>query len=197
MHIFLINRPICQIFNSSIIQQGYVPSLWKCADVTPIPKVSKPESIENDLRPISLTAVISKLLEGFVFKWLSQIVLPQLHPCQFGGIKDSSATHLLVRLIHEWLLATAESPKTFVRSCLVDFSKAFDRIDRNILIGKLRDISLKLVCRFFEKSFSAYKNRTREVILESYTRWSPSSYQIETSPISCNGKRFVTSFAYV
>ena len=150
----LLNRPICQIFNSSIIR-GHVPSLWKCADVTPIPKVSKRESIENDLRPISLTAVLSKLLEGFVFKWLSQIVLPQLHPCQFGGIKDSSATHLLVRLIHEWLLAT-ESPKTFVRSCLVDFSKAFDRIDRNILIGKLRDMNVPPIllkwCAEFLKS---------------------------------------------
>ena len=75
--------------------------------------------------------------------------------CQFGGIKDSSATHLLVRLIHEWLLAT-ESPKTFVRSCLVDFSKAFDRIDRNILIGKLRDMNVPPIllnwCADFLKS---------------------------------------------
>lgn len=111
--------------------------MWKCADVLPLAKIPIPKSVDTDLRPISLTAVLSKVLEGFVFSWLYPIVMPQIDPRQFGGIKNSSTTHALVRLLHEWLQAT-ETPKTVIRSCLIDFSKAFDRIDHNILIHKLR-----------------------------------------------------------
>ena len=62
--------------------------------------------------------------------------MPHIDSHQFGGIKDSSTSHALVRLIHEWLQA-AETPKVVIRSCLIGFSKAFDRIDHNILIHKL------------------------------------------------------------
>ena len=61
-----LSIPICSIFNASI-RNGNVPKLWKCADVLPLCKVAQPKSIESDLRPISLTAVVSKILESFVF----------------------------------------------------------------------------------------------------------------------------------
>ena len=132
----ILCRPVCSIFNSSI-SQGHVPSLWKCANVLPLGKVSQPRSIDSDLRPISLTAVLSKVLEGFVFDWLAAVVMPHIDPFQFGCVKKTSTTHALVHLIHQWLAAT-ESPRTVVRSCLIDFSKAFDRIDHNILLHKLQ-----------------------------------------------------------
>ena len=56
----LIAEPICAIFNTSL-KQGYVPSLWKQANVIPVPKLHPPKTVTNDLRPISLTA-----LESFV-----------------------------------------------------------------------------------------------------------------------------------
>ena len=94
-------------------------------------------SVDSDLRPISLTITLSKVLEDFVFGWLRPIIMPQLDTRQFGGIKNSSTTHALVRVIHEWLQA-AETPKAIIRACLIDFSKAFDRIYHNILIRKLQ-----------------------------------------------------------
>ena len=45
---------ICSIFNASIMN-GNLQKLWKCADVLPLSKVAQPKSIENYLRPISLT----------------------------------------------------------------------------------------------------------------------------------------------
>ena len=111
--------------------------LWKCADVVPLGKIPKPKSVDSDLRLISHTTVLSKLLEEFVFKWLCPYIIPHIDPRQFDGIKNSSTTHALVNLIHQWIQAT-EVPGTMVRSCLIDFSKAFDRIDHNILMNKLR-----------------------------------------------------------
>ena len=71
-----------------------------CADVVPIAKISKPMSPDSDLRPISLTTTLSKVLLDFVFGWLRLISMPQLDTRQFGGIKNSSTTHALVRVIH-------------------------------------------------------------------------------------------------
>ena len=112
----------------SSVREDYVPSLWKCADVLPLGKISQPRSIDTDLRPKSLTAVLSKVLESFVFNWLASIVKPYIDPFQFGSVKKSSTTHALVHLVHQWLSAL-ETPNTLNRSYLIDFSKAFDRID--------------------------------------------------------------------
>ena len=42
-----------------------LPTEWKQAKVTPIPKVHTPRSIQSDQRPISLTPTISKYLVKF------------------------------------------------------------------------------------------------------------------------------------
>ena len=50
-HAINLARPICAIFNDSIID-GYIPALWICATVILIPKVTPESKIEEDLRPI-------------------------------------------------------------------------------------------------------------------------------------------------
>ena len=55
-------KPVCAIFNT-FIQEGLDPIQWKMANVTVIPKVNPPKSIECDLRQISLIPTIRKLLE--------------------------------------------------------------------------------------------------------------------------------------
>jgi hypothetical protein len=55
----LLAGPICSTFNASIAQ-GCIPTLWKPADVIPVPKTSNPKSVDSDLRPISLTPVLSQ-----------------------------------------------------------------------------------------------------------------------------------------
>ena len=61
----ILGRPIACIFNSSI-RLGSLPQMWRSADVIPLPKVANPTQIEKDLRPISLTPVLSKVLERLV-----------------------------------------------------------------------------------------------------------------------------------
>lgn len=59
----IIAGPICAIFNASV-RQSYFPQLWKSANVTPIAKITPPQSVESDIRPISLLPVLGKLLES-------------------------------------------------------------------------------------------------------------------------------------
>jgi hypothetical protein len=62
---------ITDIYNSSIIQ-GVFPMNLKRSIVVPIPKVPLPQRVEDDLRPISLTSQISKVMERYT--------LPKLAP---------------------------------------------------------------------------------------------------------------------
>ena len=53
----------------------------------PVPKVNPPQSIEADLRPISLTLTLGKVLESFVGSWILQHVDSQLESSQYGALK--------------------------------------------------------------------------------------------------------------
>jgi hypothetical protein len=84
------------IINSSIAE-GSLPTIWKLANVVPLPKKSKIEDITADLRPISLTPTLSKLAEHFiVHEHVKPAILEKLGSDQFGCIPGSSTTHALV-----------------------------------------------------------------------------------------------------
>ena len=71
----LLCEPICAIFNASI-RESNMPLIWKQANVLPIPKVNPPKSIESDLRPISMTPTVSKvLLESIIGSWILDSVM--------------------------------------------------------------------------------------------------------------------------
>ena len=44
----VLGKPVCAIFNNSL-RSGYIPNMWKSANVVPIPKMSPPKRIESDL----------------------------------------------------------------------------------------------------------------------------------------------------
>ena len=79
-------EPVCAIFNASV-RDGIVPIIWKKANVVPIPTTNPPRRIESDLRPISLTSTLSKVLESIVGGWILEFVRDKLDKQQFGAIK--------------------------------------------------------------------------------------------------------------
>jgi len=90
---------VCAIFNASV-HDGIFPTIWKKANVVPIPKTNPPRKIESDLRPISLTSTLSKVLESIVGGWILEFVWEKLDKQQFGAIKGRSTTHALVDILH-------------------------------------------------------------------------------------------------
>ena len=97
--------PAANIFNS-INQTGLYPRQWVREFVTPVPKVTLPES-EDDLRPISLTADLSRDYNKLLVSWLIPYILPRLDPGQFGGMKGGSITHYLV-LLMDFILSNTD-----------------------------------------------------------------------------------------
>ena len=136
-----LTEPVTKIFNTSL-STDEVPILWKCSNIIPIPKVKQP-LCESDTRPISLTPILSKVLEDFVVSWMIEDVGEHIDSRQFGSLKGSSTTYCLLDLIHNWL-SELDNPGCYLRACFLNFSKAVDRIDHTIVIRKLIDLG---VCR--------------------------------------------------
>ncbi len=135
----LISGPISSIFNSSI-RQGYTPLSWRRANVVPIPKSNPPKSIESDLRPISLTSVLSKHLESFIGNWILDSIGNKLDANQYGGLKGLSTTHALVDMLQHWhnIIHNHNS----ARILFIDFSKAFDSVNHCTLLSKFKQLEI-------------------------------------------------------
>ena len=97
-------------------------TLRKCADVISIPKESVIRSVEDGLRPISLTTVLRKMLENFVCNWLWDHLVPSLDPYQYGCMNNSSTAHALIQLTHNWLKGI-DVPGNIVRTCIMTLLK--------------------------------------------------------------------------
>ncbi|CAH1250897.1 Hypp8934 [Branchiostoma lanceolatum] len=136
---FELSTPVSDIFNSSL-QEGTVPSVWKMADVVPVPK-EKPPRLEK-LRPISLTPIFAKVCEGFVTDWCLSDILPTIDPRQYGSLKGKSTTHYLTSLIHH-LASTTDKPGYCNTLVLTDFTRAFDRVHHLTAVAKLLDLGVR------------------------------------------------------
>jgi len=131
---FAIADPVCHIFNASF-SSGSVPDIWKRANVIPIPKTNPPQSICDDLRPISLTATLSKLLESLIGRRLLPKIVDKLDSKQFGALRGRSTTHALTAITHMWHQALDNCMS--VRALFVDYSKAFDHVDHATVLSKM------------------------------------------------------------
>ena len=138
----------------NIFKSGNWPSHWKLEHVIPIGKIPLPDT-EDDLRPISLTPFFSKVTEHFVVQWLLEFIGEKIDFRQYGGLKGNSVTHYIIEFINFILSCQDSLEQTAIMACMVDFSKAFNRQNHNLLITKLSDMGvpgwlLKIVMAFLK-----------------------------------------------
>ena len=156
----LLKGPISAIFNASI-RESFVPKLWKIAEVCAIPKRLPPQSVE-DLRPISITSVLSKELEKFICDWIMDIIGNKIDISQYGCLKGTSTTHALVDLIHSWSKAV-DSLGTIVRILLLDFRKAYDLVDNTIVLGKLEKLGAPCILVNWIRAFLTDREQSTKI----------------------------------
>ena len=103
-------------------------------NVKTLPKQKPVRVINKDLRPISLTPIISKLAEEvMVEKIFKPAILKVVDTKQFGTVPKSSTTHALISIVHTVSKAT-DGNGALVRLVLLDFKNAFDLIDHQLLV---------------------------------------------------------------
>ena len=66
----------------------------------------------------------------------------KLDPKQFGGLKGNSISHYMIELINYILYNQDYDLPIAVLICAIDFTKAFNRINHNIIITKLSDMGV-------------------------------------------------------
>ena len=136
-----IAEEITFMCNHSITNSVF-PNEWKEAKVTPLYKNGPHEEV-NNYRPISILPILSKVLEKHVHESLSDFLHEYnlLHKTQSGFRTQHSCETALVNMIDLWLNAFDNGK--MVGAVLVDFKKAFDLVDHNILLNKLEIYGIK------------------------------------------------------
>ena len=93
----LLAQPVATIANN-ILKKGQWPDVWKMEYVTVIEKEKDPKS-KDELRNISLTQFISKLVENLIYDLLIEKWGDKLDSGQFGGRKGYSVLIYLVKMV--------------------------------------------------------------------------------------------------
>ena len=124
--------PLTLIYDHSFLNRSW-PDPWKLETVVPIPKVPTPDDV-NDIRPISMTPLWSKVMESYVAGFTLLETRQNWKPNQHGGRSGSSTDHVLIE-IWDRVLRELENPASIAAViCGIDFSKSFSRCSHQLIL---------------------------------------------------------------
>ena len=131
---------ITYLMNQSL-KTGIFPDCWAIATITPIPKTGDLTSVKN-WRPISILPLPGKLLEKICTRFLLGELEENdiLSKDQFGfrsGLSTSHAIHHYVKHIIDGI-----NSKRITAAVYLDFARAFDSVNYDILLLKLQDMGI-------------------------------------------------------
>ena len=128
--------PILTIIYQSSIDTGTLPSDWKEANVTPVFKKGERYEASN-YRPVSLTSICCKVLEHIFTSTIMDHLERNNILCrqQHGFRSLHSCETQLLEFSDELVSNLAAGKQTDV--LVLDFEKAFDRVNHSLLVHKL------------------------------------------------------------
>ena len=129
-----LSYPLSLLFKLSY-NTGSIPSEWKLANVVPIHKKGSKENVEN-YRPISLTCLVMKIFERILKEKIISHTSHLLDERQHGFLSNKSCTTNMVNFSDSLALSLNDCARTDV--VYFDFSKAFDSVNHDILLFKLK-----------------------------------------------------------
>jgi hypothetical protein len=133
--LFCFAPTLSHIINLSL-QQGVFPRELKEAKIIPLYK-SGSKKLTNNYRPISLLPVFSKIFEKVMAKRLMAFLTDNnaLYKYQFG-FRPKHTTSMAINLLVDKITQSLDANRSLVGVAL-DFRKAFDTVDHEILLRKL------------------------------------------------------------
>ena len=146
---------------------GYNPSDWDYSDIVPIPKKDKDARDPLQNRCITIVCCVAKVYSSILNKRLQKYLESNniLAEEQNGfRVGRSCIDHIFVlcTILRNRKIMGKES---FL--CFIDYKKAFDSVDRNLLLFKLSNIGVN--GHMYSAISSLYSNPKSRVILQDYS----------------------------
>lgn len=159
--------PYIQIIVNSSIHTSTFPEQLKLTKITPILKSGKPDQPTN-YRPICIVPVIDKIIEKIVNSELLEYLETNniLNNKQYGFRNKSNTNTALFDFIS--LIQNNLDKRKKVGAIFIDKKKAFETVDRNILLKKMNAYGIKgKEYKWFESYFKNRKQFTQVNELKS------------------------------
>lgn len=170
IHAFIIKlaapyiTPLLTHIINKAISEGNCPRQFKSADICPVHKNGSKTQV-NNYRPIALISNLAKIFEKIIFNRLYNFAIKHklISARQFGFLKNKSADDaiaLLSKFIYDNLSISKPTVVAFL-----DYSKAFDTINHDVLLSKLYNMGIRGVCLSLIKTYLS--DRTQVVKVNS------------------------------
>ena len=155
--------PIIKVIFDRSLQTGKLPADWTKANVMPVFKKGD-KSLAANYRPISLTCILCKVLEHILASNIVKHLDGQgiLYDLQHGFREKRSCETQLIMLIEDLARGASVGKQTDI--ILLDFSKAFDKVNQSKLLWKLHQYSIR--GHVFDWIRAFLRSRSQRVVID-------------------------------
>ncbi len=165
-----LSYPLFLVFRKSLTE-SLLPQDWKKSHVTPIHKGGSKSKTSN-YRPVSLTAIVCKIMESIVRDALMKHMKENnlLSNCQHGFIPGRSCVTQLLLMMDMWTRILDDHGTIDVT--YLDFRKAFDTVPHERMLKKIEGYGIKGKVLSWIRAFLTGREQ-RVVVNGAYSKWSP------------------------
>ena len=140
------------------LKESTFPDELKQSEVIPVYKKLDPLQKEN-YRPVSLLPHISKVFERVIYNQINSFMENKISKCVTGFRKSHGTQHSLIVMLEKWKKALDKEEN--MSAIFMDLSKAFDTINHDLLLAKLKAYGFSKQALSFMCSY--LKNRRQRV----------------------------------
>ena len=114
---------------------------WKVGQIIPVSKKAIAK-VDNDVRPVTLTRMLSKCLKRIIQTSIKEYILPLINPLQFAYLANQTTGDTINTLLEYTTCYLDKSSFNYVRFLFIDCSSAFITMQPHLLINKVDQYNL-------------------------------------------------------
>ena len=146
---------LTNIINKSF-ENGRFPNELKQAEIFPIFK-KKDNLDKENYRPVSILSHMSKVFERLIFKQIDNFMCNKFSPLLTGFRKKHNTQHSLLVMLENWKINLDKG--NTIGAIFMDLSKAFDTINHELLIAKLKAYGFSYNALCYMRSYLTNRNQ--------------------------------------